>query len=202
MKQRRKRREDKAVPDLTPMIDVTFQLLIFFILCARFKQPERNQQADMPLNEGPQSEPEIPKEALTIHCQWDPDARAGEYVTALGARGRKAVVGARATLEQLVIFPGDSMESLRAKKALYAEVRQALIQDLEGRLQRGQIEKFEISTARDPVRGAASGTAPWMFTALAIDATAKINRDRMKRDEPQLPVTFKFTDALRQFAVR
>lgn len=202
MKQRRKRRADNAAPDLTPMIDVTFQLLIFFILCARFKQPERNHQADMPLNEGDPGEPDIPKQALTIYCQWDPEARAGEYVTALGARAQKSVAGSRAMLDQLLIFPGDSFVSVRAKKATYAEVRQALIEDIEARLQRGTIQKFEISTARDPVRGAASGTAPWMFTSLAIDATAQVNQDRAKRDEPQLPVTFKFTDALGQFAVR
>ncbi|MHC4841980.1 MAG: ExbD/TolR family protein, partial [Planctomycetota bacterium] len=39
MARKKKKRENdaKASPDLTPMIDVTFQLLIFFILCTRFK---------------------------------------------------------------------------------------------------------------------------------------------------------------------
>ena len=102
-----------------------------------------------------------------------------------------------------MVFPGDTIEAVRQKKVLYAQVRRHLIDDIERRLSgAGHIESLEISTAVDAVQGAAAGTAPWMFASLAIDAAAGINETRTKRGKPALPLKFKFTDALGRFGGR
>ncbi|MCZ7605176.1 MAG: biopolymer transporter ExbD [Planctomycetota bacterium] len=199
---RKKRKNDeKASPDLTPMIDVTFQLLIFFIICTRFKVEERNHQVQLPKDEGLQSTPSVPKEQISIYCMWDPAAKANNYVVAIDARGRKPVENSYATLEQLVIFPGDTGAQIREKKILYAQIFENVVAATEAYIAKSgaKIEKLEISFAVNAMEGAQSGTAPWMFVSLAIDASAQINKNREANGLEPLTVTFKFADALGAF---
>ena len=199
---RKKRKNDeKASPDLTPMIDVTFQLLIFFIICTRFKVEERNHQVQLPKDEGLQSQPSVPKEQISIYCMWDPAAKANNYVVAIDARGRKPVENSYSTLEQLVIFPGDSSAQIREKKILYAQIFDNVVAATEAYITKSgaKIEKLEISFAVNAMEGASSGTAPWMFVSLAIDASAQINKNREAKGLEPLTVTFKFADALGAF---
>src|SRR5690606_30974163 len=162
------------------MIDVTFQLLIFFIICTRFKVEERNHQVQLPKDEGLQSQPSVPKEQISIYCMWDPAAKANNYVVAIDARGRKPVENSYATLEQLVIFPGDSSAQIREKKILYGQIFENVVVATEAYITKSgaKIEKLEISFAVNAMEGASSGTAPWMFVSLAIDASAQINKNR------------------------
>jgi hypothetical protein len=63
------------------------------------------------------------------------------------------------------------------------------------------VESYEISFARDASRGAASGTAPWAFVTLAIDAATKRNIARKKSEgRAVLPINFKFADALQRYS--
>ena len=58
--QRTKQREPTMLqPPLTPMIDVTFQLLIFFLLACQFRMAERQIQATLPDISGPQAAPPL-----------------------------------------------------------------------------------------------------------------------------------------------
>lgn len=198
-RQRKKRKnKDKAQPDLTPMIDVTFQLLIFFILCTRFKVEERNHQVQLPKDEGLQSQASVPKEQITIYCNWDGAQKANNYVVAIDARGRKPVDQSYATLEQLVIFPGDGNAAIREKKILYGQIFDNVVAAVEAYIRNSgaKIEKLEISFAINAMEGAASGTAPWMFVSLAIDAAAQVNKNRVEQGLEELSVTFKFADSL------
>lgn len=192
------KRDNKAAPDLTPMIDVTFLLLIFFILVTRFTVDERNHQVNLPDDEGFEQRDTIPKEQITIYCQWDPDAQANSYVVAIDARGRVPVPESYASLEELVIFPGDSAGDVMDKKSRYKRVFQSLVRTIEDYSTRSgaNVQKLEVSFARDATRGASSGTAPWLFVSLAVDAAAQINQNREKAGAPELPLTFKFTDSL------
>lgn len=195
---KKRRNEDKASPDLTPMIDVTFQLLIFFILCTRFKVEERNHQVQLPKDEGLQSQASVPKEQITIYCNWDPAQKANNYVVAIDARGRKPVEQSYATLEQLVIFPNDGSAQIREKKILYGQIFDNLVAACETYIRNSgaKIEKLEISFAVNAMEGASSGTAPWMFVSLAIDAAAQVNKNRTAAGQEELSVTFKFADSL------
>lgn len=196
VKKKHKAAEEIEV-DLTPMIDVVFQLLIFFILCTRFKVDERNHRADLPLDEGLNTTPSVPKEQVTIYCDWDDAAKTNSYTVALAARMRKPVPNTRTELTQMVIFGDDGMGAVREKKARYAQVFNALVSGIERHIvdSGAKIEKLEISFAKDATQGARSGTAPWMFVSLAIDAAARVNENRKTNGQPALPVTFKFVDA-------
>jgi biopolymer transport protein ExbD len=204
MARRRKKRksEDKASPDLTPMIDVTFQLLIFFILVTRFKVEERNHQVQLPKDEGLSSAPSVPKEQITIYCQWDPAAKANSYVVAIDARGRVPVENSYATLTDLVIFPSDGQGAILEKKRLYAQIFDNMVASVEAYISKSgaKIEKLEISFAVNAVEGANSGTAPWMFVSLAIDAAARVNQHREEAGKEPLRVTFKFADSLGSYS--
>ena len=200
MARARKKRnnEEKATPDLTPMIDVTFQLLIFFILCTRFRVDENNMRADLPKEDGNYTDPSPPREQVTIYCVWDDAAQANSYVVAIDARGRKPVENSYATIEQLVIFPSDTTDQIRQKKAQYELVCTSLVDAVETYIDRSgaRIEKIEIAFAKDPTIGAKSGTAPWMFVSTALDAATIVNQHRAIASQPALPLTFKFADSL------
>ena len=59
-RRRRARSKQKMQPPLTPMIDVTFQLLIFFLLAFQLRQPEGPIPASLPGGippEGPRPRP-------------------------------------------------------------------------------------------------------------------------------------------------
>lgn len=200
-KKRKKREEDKANPDLTAMIDVTFQLLIFFILCTRFKVEERNHRADLPLDEGLNTTPSVPKEQVTVYCNWDPATKVNDYILAIGARMRKPVENSRAGLADIVIFPSDKNADIRGKKILYSTIFNSLVKSIEEYIVRSgaKIEKLEISFAISAVDGVRSGTAPWMFVSLAIDAAARVNSNRKEAGKEPLSVTFKFADAMQKF---
>jgi biopolymer transport protein ExbD len=205
MARSRKKRNNStsASPDLTPMIDVTFQLLIFFIICTRFKVEERNHQVQLPKDEGLQSQPSVPKEQITIYCMWDPQQLSHSYVVAIDARGRVPVEDSFATLDQLVIFPGDGSSAIRAKKDLYRQIFDNVVNATESYINKAgadRIEKLEISFAVNAMEGATSGTAPWMFVSLAIDASAEINKHRAASNLEPLTVTFKFADSLGSYA--
>ncbi|MBX3458717.1 MAG: biopolymer transporter ExbD [Planctomycetes bacterium] len=202
-KRKRTREEDSAKADLTPMIDVTFQLLIFFILCTRFKVDERNHQVQLPKDEGLSSAPSVPKEQVTIYCMWDEGSKSNNYVVAIDARGRKPVPDSYATLESMVIFTSDRNDAIRTKKALYSQVFNNLVNAVEQYIigsGSDQIEKLEISFAVNAMAGATSGTAPWMFVSLAVDAATRVNSNRVERGQQPLTVTFKFADSMGRYA--
>lgn len=207
MARSRKKRKNNtsASPDLTPMIDVTFQLLIFFIICTRFKVEERDHQVQLPKDEGLQSMPSVPKEQIAIRCVWKQDQLINSYEIAIGDRGRIPVDNSTASLNDLVIFPNDGAAGIRTKKALYATIFDNVVRATETYISKAgadRIEKLEISFAVNAMQGAASGTAPWMFVSLAIDAAAQINKNREAAKLKPLSVTFKFVDALGTYAPR
>jgi len=68
--------------NLTPMIDVTFLLLIFFLLGTKFKEPEGKLNAYLPKDKGPPPKniPVIdPVEELTIRVRMLPGRRLPVY---------------------------------------------------------------------------------------------------------------------------
>lgn len=201
-------RGEKAAPDLTPMIDVTFQLLIFFILCTRFKVDERNHMVELPLDEGLSNAKSVPKEQITIYCTWD--GTANHYKVAKGAGMPKVVEGSQVALTDMAIMPTDGSGKMSEKKKTYRRVVALLITAVEQRIEASgaPIAKLEISYAKSAMAGGDSGTAPWMFISLAIDAAARINQNRVKLlgeknsegESNELSVVFKFADMQNKYA--
>jgi biopolymer transport protein ExbD len=73
------RRRDPHVPDLTPLIDVVFILLIFFIVSSVFKKEELALILNLPSSEAEALE--IDKKEITIELSKDKLAIKGEETT-------------------------------------------------------------------------------------------------------------------------
>lgn len=205
MNLKRRKREDRvATFDMTPMIDAVFQLLIFFIVCTRFKQEERSMRSDLPTDAGPLSDSDVPGEQVTIYCQWDAASGTNQYVVAIAARGRKLVQGSCTALADLVTSEHDSLRAVKEKRQRYERLHAGLVEAVEDYVARSgaKIERIEVSFAVNAREGAKSGTAPWAFVALAIDATTGINDKRKACGQPKLNVAFKFADALGRMPAR
>jgi biopolymer transport protein ExbD len=200
---RNRRRRDQNLPsfDMTPMIDCVFQLLIFFIVCTRFKQEERRFEPHLSTSEGLASHNPPPQEQLTIYCQWDDSTQQGQFAIGISARGRKAVAGSNVALTELLPLDRDGHSEVSRKHEIYKRVHAALIEACKAYVANSgaRIDKIEISFAKDAAVGARSGTAPWAYVSLAIDAANAINVGRKKSGEPAYNLTFKFVDALDGF---
>ncbi len=80
-------RLDAVEGDMTPMIDVVFQLIIFFMTTIRFKELEGKFETQLPKDVGPNSrsiDANLLKVDVGLHA--DPSMRDGFFVTLNGAR--------------------------------------------------------------------------------------------------------------------
>lgn len=67
----RKLSSAKAQPPLTPMIDVVFQLLTFFVLTMQFIAPEGQIPANLPAEDGLQSVSQVALENIIVNMRVD-----------------------------------------------------------------------------------------------------------------------------------
>jgi len=188
MKTRRNHTMDSATPNLTPMIDVTFQLLVFFLVCVRFTDVERNHRFELPLDSSLGDHPSTIRESLTIYCDWDAAKSACEYALARDGGPPVYVEDSRAGLTELVAT--QSPGTVRSRELTYARVREALIEAIaKGTNRRGSdVEKLVIlNRARSE-----SDSAPWIYVALAIDAAAFVNEWRGETGRKRVDVCFGF----------
>jgi biopolymer transport protein ExbD len=78
----RQPKEQTVGPDMTPMIDMTFQLIAFFMFTINFSDTEQDQRVTLPASELAKP-PEAPYEhPLTVHLTED-----GQYIYASDAYG-------------------------------------------------------------------------------------------------------------------
>lgn len=88
--------------NMTPMIDVVFQLLIFFLVSSHLVKQEAQMQLPLPLAESGQVAGETETPRLTVNVQADGQLRlAGRYVVAgeLTERLQKALASEGKNLE-------------------------------------------------------------------------------------------------------
>ncbi len=71
LRKRRGRAKVKLQPELTPMIDVTFLLLLFFLLTMRFQQAEGQLPADLPRPEAAAVAATVPLEPVRVTLDVD-----------------------------------------------------------------------------------------------------------------------------------
>lgn len=197
LNRRRRRSENHPTFDMTPMIDCVFQLLIFFIVCTHFKPEEFVLRPNLSSKDGLTDSPPLLREQVTLYCEWDAASGQGQFVVALGSRGKRAVENSLVALADLL--PRNAhMASVAATREPYQRVFGAVKEAIESVIKQSGavIEKIEISFAGSAREGASSQTAPWAFVVLGIDAVNAINLEREKADLPRFELTFKFVDAL------
>jgi biopolymer transport protein ExbD len=91
MARRKKRKvgEEKPIePPMTPMIDVIFQLLIFFVLTMKFKEVEGRLLSQLPKDKGLQSssvpQPELQEVRIVLCCADSDDRERDQHTTNKG----------------------------------------------------------------------------------------------------------------------
>ena len=73
--------------DLTPMIDMTFQLIAFFMVLINFSQNEQNQQVQLPESELAKPPDGPPEYSITLHLTPSADVIIGDQQIPLAALG-------------------------------------------------------------------------------------------------------------------
>lgn len=58
---------DQESPDLTPMIDMTFQLIAFFMILLNFSAVDRNEDIELPLSELAKPPKEVAKHEMVLN---------------------------------------------------------------------------------------------------------------------------------------
>lgn len=141
VRKKRPRPELRLQPPLTPMIDVTFQLLLFFLLTMEFRQAEGQLPADLPRLGGATAAAVVPLEPVWIHLSpsSDPDGQLridiSQYHLSMSTWGQlhTRLVQLRSQLGTddvpVIIEPGDGVSWGDALNA-FNEVRRARFTDI------------------------------------------------------------------------
>jgi hypothetical protein len=192
-RERRKAKETEF--DMTPMIDCTFQLIIFFILTSKFKQVERRQGADLPLDEGPNPTPATAVSKLTLRMVWK-DQTMSYWVDVQQGVGEQSGKGKQIPAGGLAALMAD-----RTKMGVphYSEVHKQLVDAIRSAhvraLGSGKVDKVEVSMSANTAESSLKHigeTAPWGFVTLAVDACTEYNKTLSP--DKRLSISFKNTE--------
>ncbi len=140
----RKRRGEILEGDMTPMIDMTFQLIAFFMVLINFSQTEQDQRILLPdsvLAKPPDQPLQYP---ITIHLTREGRVRYGGQELANMNRLRPYLVNERSILDGRERPLSDATVIIRADRLAKAGVVQKLIQVC----QEEQFVKFALRQRR------------------------------------------------------
>ena len=163
----RKRRGEILEGDMTPMIDMTFQLIAFFMVLINFSQTEQDQRILLPdsvLAKPPDQPLQYP---ITIHLTREGRVRYGGQELANMNRLRPYLVNERSILDGRERPLSDATVIIRADRLAKAGVVQKLIQVC----QEEQFVKFALRAKKMLAHdGASAVTGPpsRVFPAMAV----------------------------------
>ncbi|MDO4574806.1 MAG: biopolymer transporter ExbD [Planctomycetia bacterium] len=144
-----KRSETQQVDggDMTPMIDMVFQLLIFFMILINFSDADQNQRVRLPKSELAKP-PEMPiPNAVTL--QIAPQlGRAGEFSVLIGADEIKNLMDLPPFLKREI----DVVQRTKHKTAAdmtviiraHQEAKTGFVQEVIQKCQQNKLEKFAL----------------------------------------------------------
>lgn len=177
--------------DLTPMIDVTFMLLIFFLVATTFRQVERRLAVELPLDEGP-STGGGPPPAEVVEVKLDWQAPVMQYSVSAGV-GRSVIPVGEPVLAGTL---GQLMQD--RTKVGYPHVS-TVSGELATRLREASLQTKDCSkilidvVCTDPLleERHPESSSPWGFTALAVSACVEFNNHRSASGKPPVAVVFR-----------
>ena len=140
------KRDDNGVleGDLTPMIDMTFQLIAFFMVLINFTQSEQNEKVQLPLSELAKP-PDGPLESpITLHLTTNSTVIIGDAEVAAAALGPYLVREANALKVQGKVT-ADATVIIRADR----EAQTGTVQELIKICQENEFEKFALRAKED-----------------------------------------------------
>ena len=130
--------------DLTPMIDMTFQLIAFFMVLINFTQSEQNENVQLPLSELAKP-PDGPLESpITLHLTTDSTVIIGDAEVAAAALGPFLIREANALKVQGKSV-ADATVIIRADR----HAPTGTVQELIKICQENEFEKFALRAKED-----------------------------------------------------
>lgn len=144
MRIERRRSQDDAGADLTPMIDMTFQLIAFFMIVINFTDAEQNQEIQLPASTLAKPPEAPPKEPITLQLT----ARSTVFF-----RGQEvpideikdALLLERDRLEASGLEAADALVIIRADR----EAKTGEVQKLMQVAQESEFERFALRAKED-----------------------------------------------------
>ncbi|MCK6440350.1 MAG: biopolymer transporter ExbD [Planctomycetes bacterium] len=190
---RKRRKEQQPISDLTPMIDVTFQLLIFFVVAMKIKREERRVIVELPQDQGAPITPAEPKDFIAVRLFWKNNQMIYEVDVRTGSSQGTGKYAIQAGSLETLIF-----QAAAPGHGAYRRVFDELLMRVEACAAKMKTaNRVEISMSLDPTRSSGeqiAGTAPWGFVTLALDALSQFNEKRRMNGLEPLPVAFKNTE--------
>ena len=130
--------------DLTPMIDMTFQLIAFFMVLINFTQSEQNERIKLPLSELAKP-PEGPLESpITLHLTETSTVIIGGNEVSIAGLSPFLIREANA-LESMGKTPAEATVVIRAHK----DAQTGRVQELIKVCQENNFEKFALRAKED-----------------------------------------------------
>ncbi|MFT6632005.1 MAG: biopolymer transport protein ExbD [Bacteriovoracaceae bacterium] len=127
----RKNRREHLVPELTPLIDVVFLLLIFFMVSSVFKKEELALLLNLPKSEAGKSE-NVQKKFITIEL----------------ASGSIAFEGSKLTIEELKSKVKGLEKKTLVNLRVDGEVKYDRLVDILDLLQKNKLENLSLITVK------------------------------------------------------
>jgi biopolymer transport protein ExbD len=140
MKIQKKRESQKAEGDMTPMIDMTFQLIAFFMVLINFSEVEQNQEINLPESELAKP-PEVAYEKpVTLQMTKDEQVLFGGEKLSLEQT-------ATALLREAAVITADGKTQMRDVTVVIradAEARAGKVQEMIEIAQEAKFETFAL----------------------------------------------------------
>jgi len=136
-----RRQATGAEPDMTPMIDMTFQLIAFFMFTINFSDTEQDQRVTLPASELAKP-PDAPYDhPLTVHLTDE-----GEYIYAGAVMGslnelRSALLREKQIIERYAI---EKLEDVTIVIRADEDARAGLVQEIIQLCQELKFERFAL----------------------------------------------------------
>jgi len=138
-----------AEPDMTPMIDIVFQLLAFFMFTISFTTSEQDQRVTLPASELAKP-PDAPYDhPLTIHL-----TEQGEFIYAGAALPNLAELRSALLREKQIIerYAVEKLEDVTIVIRADEDARTGLVQEIIRLCQELQFERFALRSMQGKVQ--------------------------------------------------
>ncbi len=135
-----------AEPDLTPMIDMTFQLIAFFMVLMNFSASEQNDKVTLPESELARPAEAAEELPITLHMPENGTVVLGGVTS--------TVEGIRPLLEtELLLLESKNRKASEANVIIRAHrsAQGGRVQELMGKCQELGFEKFSLRVKEEPI---------------------------------------------------
>jgi len=136
----RKKSSEILEGDLTPMIDIVFQLIAFFLLIINFSEVEKSEEINLPLSELAKPPDEPPPYKITLNLKEDGSVAHFDNVVANIDVLRPILIREMRTANQQGVPTSDINVIIRADM----DVETGLVQKLMNKCKSEQLENFSL----------------------------------------------------------